>query len=403
VPKAVPLVSPGRGKTEPGVRDTGGTPLLRLGFRPFYLLASLFAAASIALWTAQYVGWLNAPYLNGPLWHAHEMLFGFTMAVIAGFLFTAVRNWTAQPTPTGALLAAIALLWLAGRVLVLTPWGWASALVNAAFPLVVAAGIGVPLVRAGNRRNYFFVVLMVVIAAAALAVHLVQLGALEFPGWLGIQIAVDVVLFVMSVMAGRVIPMFTNNGVPGARARRVAWLEKTVLGTTLLVLVADALELRGWLFIVLCVLAAAAHCARLVLWMPWRTLRAPLVWVLHAAYAWIPIHLGLRALAELAVVPPPLATHALTIGAIGGLTIGMMTRTARGHTGRTLQPDGFEVTCFALVLGAAIVRVFAPLVAVDHYVASVACSGLLWSAAYALYAVRYWPVLTRPRLDGKPG
>jgi uncharacterized protein involved in response to NO len=377
--------------------------LLRLGFRPFYLLASIFAASSVGLWTAQYAGWLNAPYLNGPLWHAHEMLFGFTMAVIAGFLFTAVRNWTAQPTPTGATLAAIALLWLAGRVLVLTPWAFASALVNAAFPLVVAAGIGIPLARAGNRRNYFFVALLVVIAAAVLTVHLAQIGVLDLPSWIGIQIALDVVLFVMSVMAGRVIPMFTNNGVLGARARRLAWLERTVLGVTLLVLAADALQLRGGLFIALCVIAAGAHAARLVLWTPWKTLRTPLVWVLHAAYAWIPIHLGLRALVELEWVPSPLATHALTIGAIGGLTIGMMTRTARGHTGRPLQVDGFEVTCFALVLAAAVVRVFGPLIAVDRYVASVAVSGVLWSAAYALYAVRYWPVLTRPRLDGKPG
>jgi uncharacterized protein involved in response to NO len=377
--------------------------LLRLGFRPFYLLASIFAASSVGLWTAQYAGWLNAPYLNGPLWHAHEMLFGFTMAVIAGFLFTAVRNWTAQPTPTGATLAAIALLWLAGRVLVLTPWAFASALVNAAFPLVVAAGIGIPLARAGNRRNYFFVALLVVIAAAVLTVHLAQIGVLDLPSWIGIQIALDVVLYVMSVMAGRVIPMFTNNAVLGARARRLAWLERTVLGVTLLVLAADALQLRGALFIALCIIAASAHAARLALWTPWKTLRTPLVWVLHAAYAWIPIHLGLRALVELEWVPSPLATHALTIGAIGGLTIGMMTRTARGHTGRPLGADGFEVTCFALVLAAAVVRVFGPLIAVDRYVASVAVSGVLWSAAYALYAVRYWPVLTRPRIDGKPG
>jgi len=378
-------------------------PLLRLGFRPLYLLASIFAAASIVLWTAQYAGWLAAPYLKGPLWHAHEMLFGFTLAVIAGFLFTAVRNWTAQPTPTGALLAAIALLWIAGRVLVLTHLGWASAIVNAAFPLAVAAGIGVPLARAGNRRNYFFVGLLALIAAAILAVHLVQLGALDLPGWVGIQVALDAVLFVMTVMAGRVIPMFTNNGVPGARARRLAWLERTVLGATLLVILTDALQLRGWLLIAIVSIAAAAHAARLALWTPWKTLGTPLVWVLHAAYVWIPIHLALRALVELQWVASPLATHALTIGAIGGLTIGMMTRTARGHTGRPLQADRYEVACYALVLTAALVRVFAPMLAVEYYLGSVVASGVLWSAAYALYAVRYWPVLTRPRLDGKPG
>jgi uncharacterized protein involved in response to NO len=304
-----------------------GTPLFRLGFRPFYLLASIFAASSVALWSAQYVGWLTVSYLPGPLCHAHEMLFGFAMAVIAGFLFTAVRNWTAQPTPTGAVLAAIAILWIAGRVLVFTPFGWASALVNAAFPLAVAAGIGLPLVRAKNRRNYFFVAVLVLIAGSILVVHLAQLGVLNLSGWIGIQVALDVVLFVMTVMTGRVVPMFTNNGVLGAPARRLPWLEKCVLGAMLAVLTGDALQLHGPLLVALLVAVSAAHATRLALWTPWKTWKAPLVWILHVAYAWIPVHLALRALVELEWVPSPLATHALTIGAIGGLTIGMMTRT----------------------------------------------------------------------------
>ncbi len=401
--KTIAVASPGRGTPEPGAAAGEGMPLLRLGFRPFYLLASIFAAASVALWTARYAGWLTAPYGAGPLWHAHEMLFGFTMAVVAGFLFTAVRNWTGQPTPAGATLALLAALWLAGRVLIVTPFGWASALVNAAFPLAVAAGIGVPLARGGNRRNYFFIALMVVVACAVLAVHLAQLGVADLPAWLGIQIALDVVLFVMAVMGGRVIPMFTNNGVPGAGARRLAWLERLALGATLVLLLADALQARGALLIVVLVIATGAHAVRLALWKPWRTAKVPLVWVLHAAYAWIPVHLALRAFSEAGFIPAPLATHALTVGAIGGLTLGMMTRTARGHTGRDLRADGFEVACFLLVLSAAVVRVFGPLIFADYYVATVAVAGVLWSCAYAIYAVRYWPVLTRPRLDGKPG
>jgi len=149
--------------------------------------------------------------------------------------------------------------------------------------------------------------------------------------------------------------------------------------------------------------AAAAHALRLALWKPWKTLQVPLVWVLHAAYLWIPIHLALRALAEAGLVPPPLATHALTIGAVGGLTIGMMTRTARGHTGRPLKADRIEITCYTLILAAALTRVILPLLAPATYLISVAAAGLLWSAGYALYAIHYWPVLTRPRLDGRPG
>lgn len=378
-------------------------PLLRLGFRPFYLLAAIFAAVSIALWAAQYAGWTAPTYFAGALGHAHEMLFGFALAVVVGFLFTAVRNWTNQPTPSGIALAAIAALWLAARVLMLTPYGWAAAAMNVAFPIAAAIGIGLPLYRSRNKRNYFFVGLLLLMAVAAAAVHLAQLGIVSLPGWVGIQMALDVVLFVMAVMGGRVIPMFTNNAISGADARRHPLIEKVALGSVIALLAADVAQLPGAVSIAILFVAAAAHAVRLALWQPWKTLRNPLVWVLHAAYAWIVLHLALRALGLLEFVPPSLATHALTIGAIGGLTIGMMTRTARGHTGRPLKADGWEVACYILVLAAALVRVFGPLVVPAAYLRTVELSALLWSAAYALYAVRYWPVLTRPRIDGRPG
>jgi len=377
--------------------------LWRLGFRPFYFLAASFAALSIAAWALQFAGWITHPYLAGPLWHAHEMLFGFTLAVVVGFLFTAGSNWTGLPTPRGLPLALLAVLWLAGRVLVLTPFGWAAAFVNATFPLAAAVALAIPFFKAGNRRNYFFLVLLGVMAAATLVFHLVQLGAIDLPGWLGIQVALDVVLFIMAVMGGRVIPMFTNNGVPGSNARRDPRLERFALGAVLLVLAADVVQMRGSGAALVLAVAAATQVARLALWQPWRTLRTPLVWILHAAYAWIALHLALRCLAELGLITPSIATHALTVGAIGGLTLGMMTRTARGHTARPLRADRFDVTCYGLVLAAALVRVLVPLVVPGLQMQAVVASAVLWSAAFGLYAVRYWPVLSRPRLDGKPG
>jgi uncharacterized protein involved in response to NO len=331
------------------------------------------------------------------------MLFGYTLAVVTGFLFTAVRNWTGKPTPTGPALAALAALWLAGRVLVLTPWSVAAAVVNVAFPLGVALGIGVPLWRARNRRNYFFVGLLLLMAVALACIHLGALGVLEVPSWAGLQLGLDVILFVMSVMAGRVVPMFTNNGVPGARARRSPYIERAALGGVLAVLVADLLRLSGPPMIVLTLALAAAQAWRLWLWDPRSTRRTPLLWVLHLAYAWIPVHLALRAAAEAGWVSRPLAVHALTMGAIGGLTIGMMVRTARGHTGRMLQADRVETTCFVLVAAAAVVRVLCPLVAPQHYLPSVLLSAALWSSGFLLYALRYWPILSRARADGQPG
>ncbi|MBS1219823.1 MAG: NnrS family protein [Proteobacteria bacterium] len=380
-----------------------GFALWNLGFRPFYLLASVFSAVSVLLWAAQYSGWLPAAYLQGPLWHGHEMLFGYTLAVVAGFLLTAVRAWTGQPTPVGAPLMALAALWVAGRVLMLTPLGALSAIVNAVFPVALAAAIAIPLWQSRNVRNYFFVGLLLLMGALVALLHLALLGIFELPPRLSLVLGLDVMLFIMVVMGGRVIPMFTNNGVPGAGATRHAWLEKLALGSVLLLFMADLLQWPSAIVAVIALGAALAHGLRLYYWRSWRTLSTPLVWILHAAYAWIVIYLALRALSGPGWLPESYAIHALTTGAIGGLTLGMMTRTARGHTARPLVADGFELTCFLLIQGAAVARVFGVMVSAAWYLPSIQASGVLWAAAFGIYAVRYWPVLTRPRLDGKPG
>lgn len=366
-----------------------------LGFRPFYLLASSFATLSILVWALQFAGFLQFAYLQGPMWHAHEMLFGFTLAVLTGFLLTAGQNWSGQPTPKGAYLAALAALWVAGRVLVLLPWHWLAALVNVAFPLAAAVALAIPLYKARNRRNYFFVALLVLMALAQLVVHLNALGVLRVPGWAGISLGLDVMLFVLCVMGGRVIPMFTNNAIPGAKAVRSAWVEKLALGLVLLIIMADALHVSGTWFALLALLAMMAQLTRWWLWQPWKTLNFPLVWVLHVAYAWIPLHLALRAMAAMGWLASSVASHALTAGAIGGMVIGMMTRTALGHTGRKLIAGKMEVACYALVVAAALVRVFVPLLNSSLIVQAVLVSGLMWSAAFALYTWRYWPILSR--------
>jgi uncharacterized protein involved in response to NO len=388
---------------EPPRPPQAGFALFALGFRPFYLLASVFAALSVPLWALQFSGLLGHAYLAGPLWHAHEMLFGFTLAVIVGFLFTAGSNWTGRPTPTGARLFALALLWLAARVLVLTPWGVAAAVANVAFPLAAAVALAVPFIQARNKRNYFFLALLLLLAVVAGFFHLVQLGVIATSPLPGMQLALDVVLFILAVMGGRVIPMFTNNGVSGAGAAKRPFVEKAALGLVLALAAADLIGLTGWPLALLASAGCTAHAARWALWRPWRTLRVPLVWVLHLAYAWIPVHLLLRALGEVGWVSPSLATHALTVGAVGGLVIGMMTRTARGHTGRPLRADRYETACYAAVLLAALVRVAVPLVEPAWTLHAVQASAALWSAAFGLYAVRYWRVLSRPRLDGRPG
>ena len=364
--------------------------LLNLGFRPFYLLAGTFAALAVPVWALQYAGWLPRENI---LWHAHEMVFGYAFAVIAGFLLTAVRAWTGRPTPTGAALAALVALWLAARAAALVSLTAAAAL-GMLFAFALAWAIGRPLVASGNRRNWFFILLVLAIGTA---------GVLLL-GWpqRGLALGLDLVLFVIAVVAGRVVPAFTNNALPGARARRDPWLERAALGALLALVAADALE-RTELAAMVAALAAALHAARLALWSPGKTLGKPIVWILHASYAWIVVHLALRALAGFDLVPYALATHALTVGAIGGMTLGMMTRTARGHTARPLQVGRAELAAYLLVHAAAVTRVLVPLALPSAYVWAALAAALLWCAAFATFTVVYFPILTRPRLDGQPG
>jgi uncharacterized protein involved in response to NO len=207
----------------------------------------------------------------------------------------------------------------------------------------------------------------------------------------------------MALMAGRVVPMFTNNAIPAAGARRDATLERLALGSLIALAVADLAFDRSLVIAAVTFAAAALHATRWWLWRPWKTLRTPLVWILHVAYAWIPVHLALRGLAAIGWISSSAASHALTVGALGGLVLGMMTRTSRGHTARPLTADRFDVAAYGLVSIAALVRVFVPLAAPALTMPAIVGSAMLWSAAFGVFAVRYWPVLTRPRLDGAPG
>ena len=388
---------------EPRARAVKGWALWALGFRPFYLLAALQAALVVPLWALEFSGLLPTPALGSSVRHAHEMVFGYSLAVIVGFLFTAGRNWSGQPTPTGKALMALAALWLLARVLVLTPWTWASLAANVALPWLAAWGLWRALRAGNNRRNYFFAGLLVAMGVASGVVHLNPLGLLQLPAGFGLPLALDLVLFMIAVMAGRVVPMFSNNGVPGLKARRDDRTEKAALGSVLLLLGLDALGLRGWPAALACALALAAHGRRWWLWQPWGTLRKPLVWVLHAAYLWLLVHLALRCAAEFGWLPAGPATHALTVGTIGMITLGMITRTALGHTGRPLRAGKVETGAYLAMLLAALVRVLLPILLPQALLLSVQLSALLWSLAFLLYLWRYTPMLLRTRLDGQPG
>lgn len=378
--------------------------LFNLGFRPFYLLAAILAAASLPVWVAQFFGVLPASgYISGIAWHAHEMVFGFAVAVIAGFLFTAVLNWTGLPTPTGRTLAALAALWLSGRILLLTGPAVAAAAVDIAFLPAVAWYLWRPLSRARNR-NRFFVGLLLGLAALNAAFHLALAGVIRVSSVAVAEAGIGMVLVVVAIMAGRVVPSFTRNAIRTARIRSLRGLDGAAIASLVLAWTAWLAGVPAAVAAPLALAAAALHAVRLWTWDPWCTRGQPILWILHASYAWIPIGLLLLALSIAGIAgTPALAVHGLAAGAIGGMVMGMITRTARGHTGMPLRVGPIEVAAYALVHLGAVARVFVPLAVPEWYAGAMVVAAACWSVAFALYVLVYWPLLSRARVDGKPG
>jgi uncharacterized protein involved in response to NO len=381
-----------------------GFALFALGFRPFFLAAGVFAIVLIGLWLAVLHGRVVVAPLAAPLWHGHEMLFGFAVAVIAGFLLTAAQNWTGIPTLAGTRLAALFLLWLAARVAFLVPALPAGlvAAIDLAFLPLLAVALALPISKAKQAHNVPFPAMLLALTAANALVHAEALGASDTAS-LGLRFAAFIVVAMMVLMGGRVIPSFTDNRLR-TRARRWPALEKAVPFVTVAALVAALIAPASWLTALLAAGAAVVHAVRLGGWYTAKYWSVPLLWILHLGYAWIVVGFALLAAAA-AGVPGAQdgALHAFTAGGIGVLTLGMMARVSLGHTGRLLEaPSVMRVAFWAINL-AALVRVGQPLVLASHYTSAMALAGTLWLAAFGVFVAVYAPMLLQPRVDGKPG
>ena len=381
--------------------------MLALGFRPFYLLAGLLAIAGMSLWLLSYTG--NAQfgtYLQGVFWHSHEMVFGFIAAAMTGFLFTAVRNWTGLPTPAGAMLGGIALLWILARVLLLSGPATLAVAVDLVFLPAVAVGVAIPILRSRNKRNYKVLGILVALCTLHFVFHFALAG--ELPAWLSrtsLLAAIDTVVILFALIGGRVIPAFTRNAVPGSDPIHKQWLEVCAFGLLLLIaamtLLGESIALAPWVPVTLLLLAAAAHALRLAYWQPQLTLNNPLLWMMPVAYSWLPLALFLRGLSSFAIVVPGTWIHALTAGALSSLIVAMMMRSSLGHTGRELIASRADVASFLLLQLAAILRVIAGMT--GSYRAMVITSGVVWMLAFLVFLLRYAPMLLQPRVDGRPG
>ena len=382
-----------------------------LGFRPFFLGAGVAALGLMGVWLAVLSGSLTPPgYYLGTTWHAHEMLFGYVAAVIAGFLLTAVRNWTGMPTPTGARLAALFGLWLAARLapFLSLPGALIAVLDLAFFPLLALALVR-PLWRGDNRTNRVFLILFAGMTLAALLVHLEALGISATTARTGDRLMLDLAVLTLLIVAGRVMPFFTERAVAGSRPRTRRWVEvatfSLAVALTLAHLSAGLLG-AGALGLPVAVLAAGlagVQALRLWGWHHAGAWRNSMLAVLYAGYLWLVLGLALDALAGLGWLPPFPALHALTAGAFGVFTLGMMARVTLGHTGREVRGDILTSVAFLLINAAALARVLPPLVDPGAYATWLPISGVLWMLAFGTFLWVYAPMLLRPRIDGRPG
>ncbi|MDH0301792.1 MULTISPECIES: NnrS family protein [unclassified Pseudomonas] len=380
--------------------------LWALGFRPFFLGGSLFALIALMLWAGTLTGALSPTPPGGMLaWHRHEMLFGFAVAIIAGFLLTAVQNWSGIPGLSGRPLQGLFLLWLLGRVTwFLALPSWLLVLIQGTFLPLVALALARPIIQRRLRNNYPIVGLILLIAACQW---------LTLAGWLehneqwqrrGVLAGLWLVAAMMSVIGGRVIPFFTRRGLGNpAPAKARPWLDRASLVGSVAVPLTFVAGLddapRPSLAVLFCALAVL-HGLRLVSWHDRGLWRLPLLWSLHLAYAWlVPACLGLALWHAGVGLNPSLATHALTVGAMSGLIVAMMARVSLGHTGRPLQVPRSIGWAFALIQLAALARV----VVTPFTPSGLALSVLFGSGALLLFLWHYLPILMRPRVDGMPG
>ncbi|OZA27611.1 MAG: hypothetical protein B7X93_08770 [Hydrogenophilales bacterium 17-61-9] len=376
-----------------------------LGFRPFFLAAGIYAVLLMGLWLGVLQGVFITGGLSPAVWHGHEMLFGFAVAVIAGFLLTAAQNWTGMRTPSGPPLAALFLLWLAGRLSFLIPGLPAAgvALIDLSFLPVLALTLAWPIMKAKQLNNAPFPIVLLALAAANALVHLDALGWTAGTARLGLHLAAYGVVMLIVLMGGRVIPSFTDNKLR-TRARRWKTIEWLVPPATISALLATLIAPDSLVTALLAAIAAAVHTIRLAGWYTGKLWAEPLLWILHLGYAWIALGFALLALSAAGVdAAASSSLHAFTAGGIGALTLGMMARVSLGHTGRMLEPARVMKWAFVAINLAALSRVVVPLFFPAAYSQGMTVAGLMWMAAFGLFAAIYTPMLLRSRVDGKPG
>lgn len=385
--------------------------LFASGFRPTFLAAGLAAVVLVPLWVLVWgFGWSLASGWPPTMWHAHEMVFGFVSASIAGFLLTAVPSWTGQRGFAGWPLILLMLLWVAGRVLIATAARWPAMLVGSvdvAFLIALAALVAPPLLRSKNRNTPLLAVLAVLAVSNAVSHWALSHHDAGF-AYHAILIGIDITLLLITVIGGRILPAFTANALRSSAipvaVRAWPWTTPTAVILMIGVILTDVVALNSPVSGIVAGMAAVVQAVRMLQWRSLATRRQPIVWILHLAYAWLPAGLALKCIAVLqGAAFSAFWLHALTIGVLATMIMAVMTRASLGHTGRPLVVDPTVAVGYVLLLCAGVVRVFGLGMLGLPYPAVVVISAGFWTAAFGVFLVNYAPILWSARADGKPG
>jgi uncharacterized protein involved in response to NO len=381
--------------------------LLSCSFRPFFLLGALCAVYVMLIWSLAILGY--GPMVGHPnqiFWHAHEMIFGFLLAIIAGFTLTAAANWTGRPPVSGAPLALLVAAWLAGRVAMIYIGDWPmplAALTDMLFPVLLTGLFAREILAAGNKRNLPVVFIVGLLAALNALFHY----GFQQPNWLdrtALLLAIHVILVLVTVISGRIIPSFTGNWLrlyqktDGGLPRSFPLLDGAVALMTVVTGVAVVFATTSILTAAAAFITAALHAARLSQWKGFKTTEEPLMFVLHVAYFWLPAGYALTGAAVLGHYFPTVALHVLTIGAISNMVLAMITRVPLGHTGRPLHASRAIVMVYLMMVIAVLFRLAGPWTG-DFYIKSVETAASFWIILFLVFLWVYWPILSKPGVD----
>ena len=387
-----------------------GPPVWRLGFRPFFLAAGVFAIVAMAIWMANFVFSVEFNFSGIPptLWHAHEMMFGYVIAVVAGFLLTAIKNWTGEEVIRGKPLAFLFLLWLTARILPLTGLNIALeiiAVVDVAFLFLLGVVCLRPVLKVKQYKQVGIISKLFLLMFCNIVFYLGLMGVLAEGAQWGLFSALYMIIALIFVMMRRVMPMFIQNGVDGdVELVNRAWVDHSSLILLVFLWLSDVFTSYHTVTAILAVLLTLLHSLRLAGWYTSLIWRKPLVWILVAAYASLILGFALIALSEFIGISPFLSVHAFTVGGIGLLTIGMMSRVSLGHTGRSVfEPPAIIFWSFVALFLGVIFRVVLPLFNMDLYVYWIGISQVFWMIAFGIFVAVYAPMLLTERIDGRDG